>query len=74
MVTHNGTTLPKVYVGDIFVGGMSSDEVNAVLEENNWDERVDTALRVKLPANVSFKVDSCLSGQSSAGSGRWKRP
>ncbi len=62
MVTHNGTTLPKVYVGDIFVGGMSSDEVNAVLEENNWDERVDTALRVKLPANVSFKVDSCLSG------------
>ena len=52
MVTHNGTTLPKVYVGDIFVGGMSSDEVNAVLEENNWDARAYTALRVKMPAIV----------------------
>ena len=62
MVTHNGTTLPKVYIGDIFVGGMSAEEVDAVLVENNWDERVDTALRVKLPANVRFKVDSCLSG------------
>lgn len=62
LVTNNGTTLPKVYVGDIFVGNMNADEVRAVLEENNWADRVDTALRVKLPANVSFKVDSCLSG------------
>ena len=62
MVTHNGTTLPKVYIGEIFVGNMSAEEVEAVLVENNWDEQVDTALRVKLPANVSFKVDSCLSG------------
>ena len=62
LVTNNGTSLPMVYVGDVFVGNMSADQVRAVLEENNWEDRVDTALRVKLPANVSFKVDSCLSG------------
>ena len=62
LVTNNGTSLPMVYVGDVFVGNMSADQVRAVLEENNWEGRVDTALRVKLPTNVSFKVDSCLSG------------
>ena len=61
-VTNNGTSLPNVYVSDIFVGNMSAEQVRATLEENNWEETVDTALRVKLPANVSFKVDSCLSG------------
>ena len=62
MVTYNGISLPKVYLGDIFVGNMSAEEVDGALRENNWDETVDTSLKVKLPADVSFEVNSCLSG------------
>lgn len=62
LVTHNGITLPNVYISDIFVGNMSGEEIDAILEEKGWDERVDTELKVKLPADVSFSVDSCLSG------------
>lgn len=62
MVTANPNTLPNVYVDGIFVGNMSREQVDSVLTENNWDDKVDTALTVKLPAGVSFQVDSRESG------------
>ena len=62
MVTANPNSFPNVYVGGHFAGNMSREQIDAVLVENNWDEQVDTNLQVKLPAEVSFAVDSCQSG------------
>ena len=62
MVTANPNSFPNVYIGGYFAGNMSRGQIEAVLVENNWDEQVDTSLQVKLPAEVSFEVDSCQSG------------
>ena len=62
MVTANPNSFPNVYIGGYFAGNMSREQIDAVLVENNWDEQVDTSLQVKLPAEVSFEVDSCQSG------------
>ena len=62
MVTANPNSFPNVYIGGLFAGNMSREQIDAVLVENNWDEQVDTVLQVKLPAEVSFEVDSCQSG------------
>lgn len=62
MVTANPNSFPNVYVGGHFAGNMSREQIDAVLVENNWDEQVDTSLQVRLPAEVSFEVDSCQSG------------
>ena len=62
MVTANPNSFPNVYIGGHFVGNMSREQIDAVLVENSWDEQVDTALQVRLPAEVSFEVDSCQSG------------
>lgn len=61
-VTVSQKNLPNIYVDEIFVGGMTREETDAALQQNNWDEMVDTILRVRLPASVTFKLDSCLSG------------
>ena len=62
MVTANPNSFPNMYIGGYFAGNMSREQIDAVLVENNWDEQVDTSLQVKLPAEVSFEVDSCQSG------------
>ena len=62
MVTANPNSFPNVYIGGYFAGNMSREQIDALLVENNWDEQVDTSLQVKLPAEVSFEVDSCQSG------------
>ena len=62
MVTANPNSFPNVYIAGHFAGNMSREQIDAVLAENNWDEQVDTTLQVRLPAEVSFEVDSCQSG------------
>lgn len=61
-VTVSDVNLPKVYVDGVFVGGMNNAETIKALEDSGWDERTDIALRVKLPAGVSFKLDRCDAG------------
>lgn len=61
-VTKSDVNLPRIYVDNIFVGGMTKAETKAALEEGGWDEATNLALRVKLPAGVSFKLDMCDSG------------
>ncbi len=61
-VTVSQVNLPKVYVDGVFVGGMTKDETVKALENSGWDDRTDIALRVKLPAGVSFKLDRCDAG------------
>lgn len=61
-VTVSEVNLPKVYVDGVFVGGMTKEETVKALEDSGWDDRTDIALRVKLPAGVSFKLDRCDAG------------
>ena len=61
-VTKSETNLPKIYVEGIFVGGMTKEETLAKLDEHSWDEDAGIAMRVRLPAGVSFKLDVCEAG------------
>lgn len=61
-VTSSAVNLPKVFVDGIDVGGLSREETEAKLSEHQWDETAGLALRVKLPAGVSFKLDPCRAG------------
>ena len=61
-VTESKLTLPNVYVGDIFVGSMSEEQVRAALEENGWDKIASAKLTVKLPAKISFTLKRDDSG------------
>jgi len=56
-ISTSDKTLPKVYVDDIFVGGMTVDEAEEALREAGLEETGSYALRVKLPAGTSFKLD-----------------
>ena len=62
LVSAGGVNLPNMYAGGIFVGGMTQEETDRTLADKGWDAAVDTSLTVKLPAGVSFELDSCLSG------------
>ncbi|MGN0981764.1 MAG: VanW family protein [Candidatus Limivicinus sp.] len=62
MVTANPNSFPNVYIGGLFAGNMSREQIDAVLMENKWDEQVGTTLLVQLPAEVSFELNSCQSG------------
>lgn len=62
LITKSDTNLPGVYVDGIFVGGMTREETREALEAREWDETAELALRVKLPAGVSFKLDVCEAG------------
>lgn len=61
-ITKSDVNLPNVYVDGIDVGGLSQLETATLLEQHDWDESASIALRVKLPAGVSFKLDMCKSG------------
>ncbi len=62
MVTANPNSFPNVYIEGLFAGNMSREQIDGLLVENDWDQQVDTSLQVRLPAEVSFEVDSCQSG------------
>jgi len=62
LVSTGDEIFPKVYVDDIHIGGMTKDEALKTLEDAGWHETISYALRVKLPAGVSFKLDMVRSG------------
>lgn len=61
-VTRSETNLPKVRVDGIDVGGLTREQTAELLKQKQWDEDAAVALRVKLPAGVSFKVDPVRAG------------
>ena len=61
-VTMSNTNLPNVYVGGIYVGGMTREETRAELEKQLWDKSVSGTLTVNLPLDVSFRVDYTRAG------------
>ncbi len=61
-ITMSNTNLPNVYVGGIYVGGMTRAETRAELEKQLWDKSVSGILTVNLPLDVSFRVDYTRAG------------
>lgn len=62
LVSTGDEIFPQVYVDDIHIGGMTREEALQTLEDAGWHETISYALRVKLPAGVSFKLDMVKSG------------
>ena len=61
-ISTSDTNLPNVYVGEIYVGGMTKEETRAELERQQWDKSVSAVLTVKLPMDTSFRVDYTRAG------------
>ena len=61
-ITNSPKNLPKIYVGDIFVGGMDSQQTEKSLNDSGWKNRCDTALTVTSIAGQSFEIDPVQSG------------
>ena len=61
-ITLSQTNLPNVYVGGIYVGGMTREETRAELDRQLWDKSVSAILTVDLPMDVNFRVDYTRAG------------
>ena len=61
-ITLSETNLPNVYVGGVYVGGMTKEETRAELERQLWDQSVSGTLAVTLPMDVHFSVDYTKAG------------
>lgn len=62
-ISNSGTNLPKVYVGDINVSGLTEDQTEAALLEQGWGKRASTALSVTVLGEFEFlNVDPVKSG------------
>ena len=55
-ITNSPKNLPKIYVGDIFVGGMDSQQTEKSLNDSGWKNRCDTALTVTSIAGQSLRL------------------
>ncbi len=62
LVTNSTTNLPNVYLGDVYVGGMTKEETVRALKEAKWENTEDGVLTVKLPEGVSFDVEYLKAG------------
>lgn len=61
-ITLSETNLPNVYVGGVYVGGMTKEETRAELDRQLWDQSVSGTLSVTLPMDVHFSVDYTKAG------------
>ena len=62
LVTNSDTNLPNVYLGDVYVGGMTKEQTVAALDEAKWDETRGGKLTVTLPEDVTFELDFLHAG------------
>ena len=62
LVTNSDTNLPNVYLGGVYVGGMTKEQSIAALDEAKWDETRGGTLKVKLPEGVDFELDYLTAG------------
>lgn len=61
-VSRSEVNLPRIRVDGIDVGSLTKEQTAELLKEKNWDEEAALALRIKLPAGVSFKLDPVRAG------------
>ena len=62
LITNSPTNLPNVYIGEVYVGGMTQEETIKALEDAKWEEQNGGKLTVTLPEGVSFDVDYLTAG------------
>jgi len=62
LITNSDTNLPNVYIGDVYVGGMTREETVKALADAKWEENNGGKLTVTLPEGVSFDVDYLTAG------------
>ena len=62
MLSVSDRNLPRVYIDDVFVGGMDAGETAAALKSAHWGENVPETLSVTLPAGAGFSVDYVRAG------------
>lgn len=63
-ISNSTYNLPKVYVGDVFVGKMDARQAKTALEAQGWKTRTDTPLTVSTIGGLSFEVDPVKSGMT----------
>ncbi len=63
-ISSSPNNLPKVYVGDVFVGKMDSEQTKTALKAQGWKTRTDTPLTVSTIGGLSFEVDPVKSGMT----------
>ena len=61
-ITKSEKNLPNVYVGDIDVGKMTAAQTAETLEQQGWEKRAATPLKVTTIGGQSFEVDPVRSG------------
>ena len=61
-ISRSGVNLPNVYVGDVFVGGMTKEETKAALDKAGWDKMAKQELAVELPADIRFTLNASRAG------------
>ena len=57
LVTKSETNLPNVYLGDVYVGGLTKEQTVEKLREERWEQRTGGKLRVEIPEGIRFDVD-----------------
>lgn len=62
LITSSPTNLPNVYIGEVYVGGMTQEQTVKALEDAKWEEKAGGTLTVTLPEGVSFDLDYLTAG------------
>ena len=62
LITNSPTNLPNVYIGEVYVGGMTQEQTVKALEDAKWEEKAGGTLTVTLPEGVSFDLDYLTAG------------
>lgn len=62
LISKSETNLPNVYIGDIYVGGMTKEQTAQALRDADWEKTTGGTLTVKLPEGVSFEADYLKGG------------
>ena len=61
-ITQSSANLPNVYVGSIAVGKLNAEQTRDALNNQGWETRVSTPLKVTTLGGQSFEVDPVKSG------------
>ena len=65
LISKSETNLPNVYIGDVYVGGMTKEQTVQALRDADWEKTTGGTLTVKLPEGVSFEADYLKGGVAS---------
>ncbi len=62
IITASDANLPNVYVGEIYVGGMTREQTVQALRDGGWEKANGGTLTVRLPQEQSFELDYLKAG------------